>query len=1173
MATVIEPAIEIPLSPTLQVTPIHSSANTDAPVARNIEATPTPANVTTDILIDGDGVKATLKSLDKHFGPLRIGEVWVSRVELKALGATVNGQVISAANASIKTPDQAFLNALNFNSATVETRVKHADIADSGVVATLFFEIACKRSANASALFVSARPLPPGSGMDRLNQLSHAAQTLDIHRVDSFENAPGWVSKSKSYLMSGAGVGLQAFGIYSGYMAMMDAIKKGDTLEAVYQGGSIAAEFGSLIIERGLTKTGEAMLRNGSKAFGRFPLTSAGKHLSRGAGLFASAITLPFDISDAVSSFKAAAATSGKEAQDHYVAGGLSVAGAGISLALGAAALAGFGSVAGPLGLAAAAILILGSMIYQAARVVDDIDDYIELSAHERLRSGWFAFTGQELDQEVLDRFKISKAFSDYTKQREVSAKALLEGAYKNFAQYVVNGSFSVELKPLKIWQYQWDERAGEQAFKLDSETVIIGGDDIIDAHDGIPTNLAGSVKGTPGDDKGVFWRLDDGNDQVVGVNEKPNFFSYREGTKTLTGGSKADEFYFETTANILNQVTAPSRTSTLDGGEGPDTLAFEGRRPATDTRHIGYDINLQTGKVALRSHDQTTTAIEIAHVRAIENISTLRNGVSLVTGSSEANRISANGNDHIAAGHGDDTIAIRGADCRVDGGQGQDRYYIADTTARTTIIEDGEQLSVIELGWPIEWIQRWQIVGTSLLVSSLRGRDGEDPEHVLTIENTYQWVDGQRHLKNGQLLFKTQDGYELMPALPSLMQGAQAQDVEVVVSSIGKSAATEIVNGGTVTLAEQGSKRHFVARTDRRVEFVASPGLPGTSRVIYLDYKDEEMADVIVNYHVEKRAGVSLNSHLYYSNINISLLLPSKTVTFKGIIQASTHANGYSGRNSLKVTTAQVTQDIALVMQDGVSYRLQLPALPYLSDAMEPGNKLRKAADCLKPRYGEYLFSRPTIARTIALPATPNRVDIEAVSHNGIYVLQGESSTYDIYLASNVIIRLMTPGATAKTNNASTWSLFTARMSEAISRDDIKLESERLWVGSALIELPSIEDDVPVESVSVVTRSGNIYEAALLFEVLQLYLINAQSYSSVDSLLADIRLHRQRNELAARVIVQNLGTTTKTNGRVYYNSIKDYWGFDNDPSLQIKPEDLVIAPAAIASLDPSEPA
>ncbi|WLH34978.1 calcium-binding protein [Pseudomonas sp. FP2196] len=1157
MAKLIEPAIETPAINTIQVTQISTSANTHAPHPGKLETSSSTSNAEPAV----DASKHTLKSLDKHFGPLRIGEVWVSRVELEALGAAVHGQPISASSANLKRPDQAFLDALNFDSAKVDARLKHADISASGVVATLFYEIACKRSIDASPLFVNARPLPPGSGMERLNQLSNAAQKLDIHRVASFENVPGWVSKTKSYVLSGAGVGLQAFGIYSGYMGVMDAIKKGDSLEAVYQGGSIAAEVGSLIIERGLTKTGEAMLRNGSQAFGRFQLTSAGKRLSRGAGLFASAITLPFDITDAVKSFNAAAVTSGKEAQDHYVSGALSVAGAGISLALGVAALAGFGSVAGPLGLAAATILILGSMIYQAARVVDDIDDYIELSAHERLRSGWFAFTGQELDKEVLDRFKISKAFSEHNKQLEVSAKTLLEGAYKNFVEYVVNGSFSVELKPMKIWRHEWNEHAGEQAFKMDSDPVIVGGDDIIDARNGIPANLKGSVKGTPGDDKGVLWRLDDGTDRVIGVSDKSNLFSYREGVKTLTGGNKADEFYFETTEKILNRVSASALTSTLDGGEGFDTLAFEGRRPVTDTRHVGYDVNLHTGKVALRSHNCATDAVDVAQIQSIENISTLRNGVNRITGNDKANRISANGNDHIDAGAGDDTIVLRGADCRVDGGSGQDRYYIADTSAVALIIEDGEQSSVIEFGWPIARIQRWQIVDTSLIVTSLRGKDGEDPDHVLTIANVYQWVEGQRQLKNSQLLFKTQDGYELVLPLPPQMSAPLAQDVEVVISAIGKpDTSPEIINGGTVALTQEGSNQHFVARTQRRVELVARHDLAETSRVIFLEFNDLEIADVIVTYRVEKRDGVSGNTHLFYSNIDISLLLPSKVVVFKGIVQASTQANGYSGRNSLKVTIPRLVQDIVLVTQDGISYRLQLPDIPYLSDADEPGNKIRKAGSCLKPRDGNYLFSRPNVARTIALSAKPNRVDIQATSHSGIYVLRGESSIYDIHLASNTIIRLTTPDATAKIADASIWNLYTSAMTEAITRDDIQLQSDRLWVGSALIELPSMDDNVPVESISVVTRSGNIYEVALLFEVLQLYLINAQSYSSVEALLADIRLHRQRNELAVRVVVQNIGVRPKKDGAVYYHSTNDYWGIDKDPACRIKPEDLVIA-------------
>ncbi|MNY43981.1 hypothetical protein D3C86_1789700 [compost metagenome] len=93
-------------------------------------------------------------------------------------------------------------------------------------------------------------------------------------------------------------------------------------------------------------------------------------------------------------------------------------------------------------------------------------------------------------------------------------------------------------------------------------------------------------------------------------------------------------------------------------------------------------------------------------------------------------------------------------------------------------------------------------------------------------------------------------------------------------------------------------------------------------------------------------------------------------------------------------------------------------------------------------------------------------------------------------------------------------------------------------------------------------TSSGNIYSVELLFEVLQLYLINAQGYTSVDALLADIRAHQERNELAVKVSVNNIGVTSRIGARVYYNSTNDYWGIDTDLTLRIKPEDLIIEPA-----------
>lgn len=1072
MSKLIVPAAHVASVRLLRVTPIDASANPYAVPTGNLSQMPSPALANP---VDAADLRS-LEALDKRFGPLRIGEMAASRVELSALGATVHGQPISPANSAMRSPDKPFLDALNFDSARVQARLQAVAHPNSELTAMLFYEIACQRSVDAPPLFVSDTPLDPGSAMERLNRLGEAAQKLDIHRVDTLDNAPGWVSKSKSYLMSGGGVGMQAFGIYSGYRAMMDAIKHGDTLEALFQGGSIAAELGSLIIEQGLSKTGQAMLTNGATALKYFPLTSVGKYMSRGAGLFASAITLPFDIVDAVNSFNAAAATKGKVAQDHYVSGGMSVAGAGISLVLGVAALAGFGSTAGPIGLLAAGLLIAASMIYQAARVVDDIDDYIELTFHERLRSGWFALTGKELDKEVMDRFKLSKGFDDYHKHMELSAREMLEGAYKNSIEHVVNGIFSAELKSVELWQYQWDESAGEKPFQLDTRAVIVDGDDVIDASNGLPPDLKGKVSGSPGDDKGVFWRLGGGNDRVTGVQAQSNLFIFRDGYKAITGGEKNDAFYQEVTEQELDRPGQPSSISVLDGKAGSDTLAFEGRRPVTDTVYVGHDINLHTGKVALRQLDPGADTVEVMQLTDIENVSTLRAGTSHVTGNEQSNRVSANGYDRISTGDGDDVIGVYGPQCRIDGGSGKDRYYIADSNVQTTIRDNGADTSVIEFGWPIERIQRWQIVDTSLVIRSLRGEDGNDPDHVLTLENVYQTIDGQRRLKNARWLFRTQDGYELLALLPDQPGERPSQDIEVAITVKGQPAsAPAILNDGTVAIGSQGSHRYFVARTERRVEFIAASDAAATAATVYLDFKDSEIIDLVLSYDATLRDGVSGNTHLSYRNICLSFFLASKVVAFKGVIQTIAAATGHSGRNSLKVTTPRLAQDIVLVMQDEVSYRLQVPEFDYEDDAANPGTRTRSTRSCLNRRKGKYLLTRPLITEKPPLTAQASKVVIDARPHTGIYLLEGQSATYDIFLSSNCIVRLSTPGAAAKTANASTWNLFTSTLSETVTRTDIRLEDNRLRIASVTIELPDIEIDVPVESISVATSSGNI--------------------------------------------------------------------------------------------------
>lgn len=1158
VAKLIQAAVESPVLSAIHTIPISASINRHVPAARQTEIIPNTPPADTS-------APRSLKSADKRLGPMRIGEFMISRAELKSMGAKVNGQDISPANSLLKIPDQAFLDALSFDPAKVQARIRSTDTPDSSRVATLFFELACKRSVSAGPVFVAVDPIAPDSPMLRFEKLVDSAQKIDLHHVASYEHMPTWINKSKSYLQSGAGVGLQAYGIYSGLIGMVEAMKTGDIGEAVLNGGGIASELGSMIIEQGLNKGGAALFNSGGSVFKRFPATTLGKTLSRGSGLFASVITLPFDIIGAVNAFNAAAGATGKTAQDHYVSGALNVAGAGLSLALGMAALAGFGSVAGPLGLAAAAVLILGAEIYRAARVVDDIDDYIELSFHERLRSGWFAFTHQELDQSVMDRFKSSKLLSDHGKQLHDSAKYLLEGPYKNIIEHVVSGSFKVELRPVKVWKYQWDERAGEKPFQTRNEPVVVDSDDIIDARDGLPAELPHIVSGEPGEGKGVFWRLGGGHDRIVGVNNTANHFAYGADAKAISGGEKNDTFQFNVPEQELDRRVRPAHISTLDGGAGNDTLTFHGERPTRDTRQTGYKIDLQSGHVALRSGDPALDELPMAHLRNIENVSTLLRGASQVTGNDEANVIAANGNDHVAAGAGDDNIIIRGAHCRVDGGAGADRYYIAESSTDPTIIEDGQQTSLIEFGWPMAQIQQWQIVGSALIATSRQGEDGELPEHRLTLDNVYSLLDGQRTLHNNLLLFSTSDEYELLPILPATLPGDQPINLEVIVTRDGHlPPAPYTVNGGAIRPTAQAQKHYFVSRSERSVDFMLPAAAAKTSSVIYLDHDSNELRETTLTYHVDLTPGAPGYSALHYSQFNLLLQLASRSISISEAIGERSAPKHNTGAG-LMAAGVEARHEVLVVFRDGTSYRVVAPYLSYIADAAEPGDKSRDGRECLKHRHGNYPFSKPRVAETHLMPATPHRVNIDSIDHRGTYVLQGQSSAYDVYPSSNMTIHLSTPAALAKTANASTWTIYTSHLEETVSRDDISLDADELSVGSVLFKLPTVDEETPVESISVATSNGNLYEVSLLFEVLQLYVVDARSYTSVEALMADLDRAQQRNELAGRVHVVHIKGQSPVTGALFYNSLKKYWGIDGDPQARINPEDLQIIRAITA--------
>ncbi|WP_240789161.1 calcium-binding protein [Pseudomonas kribbensis] len=1118
-------------------------------------------NIPPEPPLQTSGQKPGLADLDTLFGPLRIGEFSVSRQTLQALGGRIDGKTLSATNTYFSEPDQAFLDALEFDTAQIEQRMRSVPSPENTQIPPLLYEIVTQRSPDAPPLMREIPTSEFAEAMNKINQLLNATQRLDIRRDPLPEHLPDWVDKTKSRGMASMGVGMQAYGLYSAYIGAIDALKKGDTAEALINVGGGLSEITSLGVEYALSKTGEHMIRQGSMAFEQFGKTSMGKWLCRGAGLIASVLTLPFDIYTAIKSFNDAAKAQGKEAQDLYVTGGLSVFSGALSLALGCAALAGF-QAAGPVGIAAAAIMIVGAKIYGAVRAVDDIDDYIELTVNERWRAGWFAFTGQDQDRALMDRYLIAKTIADYAKALKTRSLAWLDNEFKESVDVIVNGRFEVRLQPTRLYYYQWNK--DESPYKTENLPVIVDTDDVYDARGGLPTSdsILSKVKSDPA--KGVFWSLGGGHDAVQGVQNKANFFSYGTGSKVLHGGDKGDSFIFQSASEALSYD--PIKVSELSGGDGIDLLWLQGTHRHLDhlpdpPRHLGYDIDLKNGALSLRPVDPKLEPMQHSTLRSIEKVETLAGAVNRVTGSDLADIIAANGNDRVEAGAGDDQISVRGLHVTVDGGPGSDTYQLDPMSRHVSISEDGQEPSKVYLGVPAEAIQRWYIRNDALVIESLRDDDVRSPQRELILEAVYRSVDGKRSLRNDKWTFVTQDGYHLQPEWPAEITGLNDPSVSVSVLTAGIPKALPVpVNDRPYRLSGNAHSYYFVSRDVYHTILVADQNDKPARSTLYVDRDSTEVDEVRAIYTVAKTKSDAF-TFLHYSNIHF-------TITFGqhgGLLSLHGIARENPGKKSdmgagIMSSGWQMNHPLTLVMRDGISYHLDFPRPTYFNDAKNPGYTVVQSRTSLRERAGRYIFVRPSIEKR-TLKTTPQRVDYRIAEHHATYWLEGRSSTYELFPASHLSIRLSTAEADASISGSSTWHVHTQHLPEQITSRDLAIKDNLLKIGSIRIYLPDSNDPAfPLETVDVVVSSGNRYRINALFEVIGLYAVDAHSYSSVQAIIQDIADHQQRDELETHhVQVRNIRLRDGTPGRIFYNTNTRFWSSESAPSRSIPIEHLII--------------
>ncbi|MEN5245395.1 calcium-binding protein [Pseudomonas atacamensis] len=1047
-----------------------------------------------------NGKSSQLQMVDEVFGPLEIGDISITRTALDGLGATIDGQPLNGQNSFFRRPKLSFINSLQFDANKVEHFLQTSTGSDSYLLPTLLFEMASQRPLGAPQLLRenNANEKVAGNYRDKLVKLLSAAQSLDLQHVHVPRHHPRWAALTKSYATLGSSLGIQGFGIFMGIRGVIDAIKADNRAEVAINSAGIASELASIAADVTVSKIATQMLTAGQNAYRDFARTRFALRLGRLGGLVGGMLTLPFDIFTAVRSMNAAENATGKEAMDHYVSAGLSITSAAMTVILGTAAMAGF-SFAGPVGLAAGAILAIGSQVYGAVRIVDDIDDYIELTVDERWRSGWFSFCMMDVDESVQNRYIKAKTLLQHSLQLKKTARTLLDGPLKESTEAIVNGKFDVRLKPTRVWKRNWWTK--QDAWESVNVPEVVGTDDIIDASAGVTKDTPGAELGVAAEGKNIMWFLSEGNDSIKGVEKKPNTFYYKSGKKQLSGGEGNDQFLFENAAAFLEKDSHVAEYSTLSGGAGNDTLVLGGNYSSRDTNRTGYDIDLLAGTLQIITSDvdAENNKISILHslLDSIENIETVHRAASVVTGTAQNNVIKSRGSDIIEAGAGDDQIFLSHEKAKASGGAGADQYYIAHVAGRFSIVDDGEQTSHIVMNWRKDLIESWNIEGNDLVIRS--GFETHDnPKNVLTIHDVYKKNEGTRKLSNKNLIFITSDDWHFRLDLPETIPDGHPADIPEIFVKRGKPVTPIIIYAPECWIRHRKEASYYVPRTGKANTFYAVLR-PDVITRIYLDFTSDELTKAEAHFFSDKPKSyrLTVGCHLVYH-------FGAKTIKLNYYSAARSEDDHDNITKILRTMAVRPFGRYVLIFKDGVVANAGLTAEtdtpPAFTDFSVSRHWVTQMKVPLTGRSRQCFYALPEKAgyslgtlRSCAMP-------IPLAVQTSMDAYEGVGASYLIHVLPDMTIRLSTPGALANAKErlpySSTWELDATQLGEV----DIKLEENRLSIGTTTFYLPVYESDDLIDQIRVITTGGVVHTVDLVFDRVYLDGLDARFFEEPDA-------------------------------------------------------------------------
>lgn len=738
-----------------------------------------------------------LQALDASHPPIRIGELDVSRVELYKMGVHAKGKPIESV---LTTDAEGHISAdveIDYNRLMAYLKATSPDI---GARATsVVSEVAAKRKPGVSPLATRGDGgLVPEQFQKQLDDMSRQAAAIrEMERggkpppTDLFSSpaADGSGGKTRA-----AGLGFQAFSTYQGLRASIEAFQQGDTKAGAIGLGTVASDYVGMGVEAGANKLAKRTISKVASPILEFKASAVGKMLGKVSGAAGALFSAPFDVYNAVDSFKKAANSTGKEAQDHYVSGAFSVANAATSIALSAAFMAGASS-AGPAGLIVAAVLMVGQAIYSAVRQVEDIDELTPLTGGQKFTVGLYSLLGLQTPFSIMKPYLVAKYRKTYESDKETQHKAFLEGPGKALFERVVYGSLDVDVKSRSTRVphpavFSFLPGVGVTQVitgGMPSYEPIVnqrGGNDNIRAPDKIWAGKRYTVEGESGPNKATLWDIGEGDDAVKGTHEKPNYFLMGGGKKLISGGDADDTVIFNADARQTLQQVAEvgaiwddktngfgKRSTELWGEGGSNTLMFNGELTTSHTErnmtrsysYAGHLINFKTGTIAVANEDSHTSgATPIARFHSFSNAVTVEKGKSYIVGNEQNNVFTLNGEkDVVLTGKGDNVVVINGGATVV--GEGGSNTYLINKGDKDVAIKDPND-SAVRLDYSATQISGWSVLPSGDLTVNLKG-DKPGEERKLIIQNAFSGAEEDGRVRT---IFVTNDGVMMAVTAPS---------------------------------------------------------------------------------------------------------------------------------------------------------------------------------------------------------------------------------------------------------------------------------------------------------------------------------------------------------------------------------------------------------------------